>query len=52
MEDIESKMVRTTIVLDSSIREKLKQYGTKGDTYEDIIIKLMKSYDASGKTKK
>ena len=36
-------------VVDSSIRDKLKQYGVKGETYEDIIVKLMKFYDASGK---
>ena len=38
---------RTTIVVDTSIRDKLKQYGVKGETYEDIIVKLMKFYDAS-----
>jgi len=47
--EIQSNMSRTTIVVDTSIRDKLKQYGVKGETYEDIIVKLMKFYDASGK---
>jgi hypothetical protein len=44
MENI-SNLARTTIVLDTKIRDKLKQYGTKGDTYEDIVVKLMEFYD-------
>jgi len=47
--EIEENLGRTTIVVDTSIRDKLKQYGVKGETYEDIIVKLMKFYDASGK---
>ena len=43
--NMNNDMVRTTIVMDTSTRDKLKLYGTKGDTYEDIIIKLMKHYD-------
>lgn len=43
---MEYNLGRTTIVVDTSIRDKLKQYGVKGETYEDIIVKLMKSYDA------
>jgi hypothetical protein len=43
-------MVRTTLVVDSSTREKLKKFGGKGDSYEDIILRLMDSYE--GKTKK
>ena len=42
----EGNMSRTTIVVDTSIRDKLKEYGVKGETYEDIIVKLMKFYDA------
>ena len=37
------------IVVDTSIRDKLKRYRVKGETYEDIIVKLMKFYDATGK---
>ena len=47
--EIEESMGRTTIVVDTGIRDKLKQCGAKGETYEDIIVKLMKFYDASGK---
>jgi hypothetical protein len=46
---IEDSMGRTTIVVDTSIRDKLKQYGVKGETYEDIIVKLMKFYDLAKK---
>jgi hypothetical protein len=45
----EGNMSRTTIVVDTSIRDKLKQYGVKGETYEDIIVKLMKFYDLAKK---
>jgi hypothetical protein len=47
--DIEESMGRTTIVVDTGIRDKLKQYGVKGETYEDIIVKLMKFYDLAKK---
>jgi hypothetical protein len=43
---MEDNLARTTIVVDTSIRDKLKQYGVKGETYEDIIVKLMKFYDS------
>lgn len=36
---------RTTIVVDTTTRDKLKKFGAKGETYEDIIKKLMDSYD-------
>ena len=47
MED--DPMVRTTIVVDSSTRDKLKQFGTKGETYEDVILKLMKFFESNSK---
>ena len=47
----ENSMSRTTIVVDTSIRDKLKKFGVKGETYEDIIIKLMKSYEKSNSTR-
>ena len=43
--EIEETMSRTTIVVDTSIRDKLKQYGVKGETYENIIVKLMHFWD-------
>ena len=39
-------MARTTIVVDTSTREKLKQFGGKGDTYEQIILRLIKAYES------
>jgi hypothetical protein len=36
--------LRTTIVVDTNTRDKLKKFGAKGETYEEIIIKLMDSY--------
>jgi hypothetical protein len=47
--EIEQNLGRTTIVVDTSVRDKLKQYGVKGETYEDIIVKLMKFYDLAKK---
>jgi hypothetical protein len=38
--------MRTTIIVDTNTREKLKQFGGKGDTYEQIILKLMKAYES------
>ena len=38
--------VRTTIVLYTDTREKLKKFGLKGDSYDDIISKLMESYES------
>lgn len=40
-------MMRTTIVVDSSTRDKLKNFGNKGETYEDIILKLLDFYEKS-----
>lgn len=33
----------TTIQLSPQTRDKLKELGKKGDSYEDIILKLLKS---------
>jgi hypothetical protein len=41
--------LRTTIVVDTSTRDKLKRFGTKGETYEQIILRLMKHYEVSKK---
>ena len=38
-------LVRTTIVVDTNTREKLKKFGSKGETYEEIILKLIESYE-------
>ncbi len=34
----------TTIQLSPSTREKLKDLGKKGETYEEIILRLVKAY--------
>ena len=44
--DSSKEMGRTTLVVDTSTRDKLKKFGVKGETYEDIILKLMKYYEA------
>ncbi|MGH9972990.1 MAG: DUF7557 family protein [Nitrososphaeraceae archaeon] len=46
---IENDMARTTIVVDTSTRDKLKRFGIKGETYEEIILRLMNHYEASKK---
>ena len=38
----------TTIRMDSKVRDKLKKFGIKGETYESIIIKLMELKEAKG----
>ena len=35
-------MATTTIQLDTKVRDMLKSFGKKGDTYNDIIIGLIK----------
>ncbi len=47
----QSDLARTTIVLDTSIRDRLKTFGSKGETYGDIIIRLMDSFEKKGKGK-
>ncbi len=44
MNIIHENMVRTTIVVDSDTREKLKKIGVKGETYEGIILRLFDYY--------
>ena len=34
-------MTRTTIALDTRTRDQLKRYGTHGETYDDILSRLM-----------
>lgn len=46
---MENDLSRTTIVVDTSTRDKLKKFGTKGETYEEIILRLMKHYEMSKK---
>ena len=33
----------TTIAITKDIREKIKEFGSKGETYSDILLKLYKS---------
>jgi hypothetical protein len=47
----ENDLSRTTIVVDTSTRDKLKKFGAKGETYEEIILRLMKSYETLSKGK-
>jgi hypothetical protein len=35
-------MAKTTILIETGTRDRLRLRGTKGDTYDDIIIKLLK----------
>jgi len=37
-----NKKAITTIQLSADTREKMKELGKKGETYEDIILRLMK----------
>ncbi len=36
-------MEMTTIAIDKNLREKVKEFGAKGETYSDIIAKLVES---------
>jgi transcriptional regulator len=43
-----SETETTTILIKKSTRNKLKVLGNKGDTYDDIIEKLIESKENSG----
>jgi predicted CopG family antitoxin len=36
-------MKNTTIALNRKVKEELQQFGTKGESYSDIVYKLLKS---------
>ncbi|GBE19876.1 MAG TPA: hypothetical protein ENG87_05265 [Candidatus Pacearchaeota archaeon] len=36
-------MENTTIAIDKKVKERMKEFGNKGETYTDIIIKLIES---------
>lgn len=40
-------MQRTTIALSPAVRDRLKNHGRKGDSYEDILVALMDAVDPS-----
>lgn len=40
---------RTTIQVSKKLRDKLKELGKKGETYEDIIWKLVENYETDKK---
>lgn len=35
--------MNTTITISASIRDKIKEFGNKGETYDDILTKLLHS---------
>ena len=39
-------MVKTTILVEKKTRKKLRDIGLKGETYDEIIEKLLKSKDS------
>ena len=38
----------TTIALTKATRDRLKDLGTKGETYEEILIRLLDAYESGG----
>ena len=43
-------LAKTTIQLEEETRDRLKGFGRKGESYDDIVIRLMDHYE--GKAKK
>ena len=39
--------MRTTIQLDDTVRDQLKEIGKKGETYEQIIVRLLQEHTRS-----
>jgi hypothetical protein len=53
IEDIMSiEMGKTTILVETETRDKLRHIGRKSDTYDDIIKMLISVYEKEGKNKK
>ena len=48
----EKKKKRSTIALAPAYREELKELGKKGESYENIIVKLMLYYKQGDRKKK
>jgi len=44
-------MVRTSIELKQSTKDRLKDLGKKEDTYDDIVQHLLQAYEKTGSTK-
>ena len=44
-------MVRTSIEIKQSTKDRLKDLGNKEDTYEDIVQRLLQAYDKNAKPK-
>lgn len=36
-------MANTTIAISNEIKERIKQFGTKGETYSDILARVLES---------
>ena len=43
--NIVQDMTRTTIVLDTDTRERLKKLGSKGESYDQIVLRLLDFYE-------
>lgn len=41
----------TTVRMDSKVRDRLKKFGMKGETYEEILMKLMDFKEAKNSKK-
>lgn len=39
----------TTILVSKQAQERLKEIGKKGDTYDDIIVKLLNHFEKRGR---
>jgi hypothetical protein len=44
-------MVRTSIELKQSTKDRLKDLGKKEDTYDDIVQRLLKAYEKNARPK-
>jgi hypothetical protein len=42
-------VAKTTIQLEEETRDRLKDFGKKGESYDDIVIRLMKFYKENSK---
>ena len=42
-------LAKTTIQLEEETRDRLKGFGKKGESYDDIVIRLMDNYEGKSK---
>jgi hypothetical protein len=49
--DLQTELAKTTILIEKSTRERLSSVGKHGETYDNIINRIMDEWEAQQKVK-